>query len=179
MEVIERNLENAKDVPKLSKEELEHFKKSVENKINELQNNIIIVGSKDEKDEIRMLAIESCLKLFIPDAKMQVSNKKTGKVKTYLMEKYFHRLMSLPYTKVVIKFYDIAYVGNFYKGTDGRFHATATIFQEFKGYYGDDEEYIDKVSKTIDIILEYAEDEFFKTKRWTVKLGNIKVHETK
>ena len=32
------------------------------------------------------------------------------------MEKYLARLKSLPYTKVVIKFYDIAYVREFTKG---------------------------------------------------------------
>jgi len=160
----------------LSPEELKDFKIAVENKVNELQNNIVIIGSKNEKEDIRNQAIKSALKLFIINAMMQVTNK-NGNIKSYGVEDYFYRLMSLPYTKVEIRFYDLAYISNFRKGNDNRYHATATIFQEFKGFTGDNVTYTDRTSKSIDIILEYGEDEFFKVKRWIVKLGNIKINE--
>jgi hypothetical protein len=175
--IIKRNLAATEKV-ELSPAELEDFKVSVENKINELQNSIKIIGNKQESDETRNKAVKLALKLFIPKATMQISSK-SGAPKSYLMEDYFFRLMSLPYTKVEINFYDLAYISNFYKGEDGNYHATATIFQEFKGYNGDNVAYTDRTSKTIDILLEYVEDQFFKIKRWIVKLGNIKVLETR
>ncbi len=177
MDIVKRNLDKSTG-NNLSKDELANFQKNVEHKVNELQNCIKLIGSKTESDDIRYKAIESGLKLFIPDAKMQVSIQKGNKIKTYLIEDYFYRLMSLPYTNVEINFYDLAYISNFYQGEDGAYHATATIFQEFKGYYGDEVAYTDRTVKTIDIILEYTEDEFFNIKRWIVKLGNIKVTET-
>jgi len=81
---------------------------------------------------------------------------------------------------VEIRFYNFAYISNLILGADGKYHATATVFQEFKGIRADGSEYLDYTTKSIDIIVERVEDEFFKgVVRWVVKLGNIKVVETK
>jgi len=179
MEAIKKTMENDSSIAvKLTEDELENFKISVEHKINELQNDITIIANKSETEKNRQDAITSALKLFIADAKMQVSNKVTLQLSTFPMKTYFIRLKSLPYTKVEINFYEIAYISKFYEGADGNYHATATIFQEFKAFSGDNIVYTDRTQKTIDIILEYGEDEYFKTKRWIVKLGNIRVLET-
>jgi len=62
----------------LSENELEDFKVNVENKINEFQNDLTIIASKEVVEADRCLAIETALKLFIANAQMQVSNVKGG-----------------------------------------------------------------------------------------------------
>jgi hypothetical protein len=95
------------------------------------------------------------------------------------MEKYLARLKSLPFTRVVIKFYDIAYISDFTKGPDGKYYSTATIIQEFTGFKDDNIVYTDVTKKDIEIIIDIVEDKFFKEKRWKIYLGDIKATETK
>jgi hypothetical protein len=95
------------------------------------------------------------------------------------MAKYLARLKSLPYTKVVIKFYDIAYVSEFTKGPDGRYYSVATVIQEFTGFSGDNIIYTDVTKKEIEIIIDLVEDPFFNQKSWKIFLGDIKASETR
>ncbi len=182
IEVSKDEMKQIEKVTKLSAEELQLFKQTTEVKINEFQNCIIIIGDKSKPDFDRNKAITSAMQLFIPDAKMQTSvlypNGET-KISTYPIGKYLQRLKGLPFAKVVINFYDIAYLSEFQLGKDNKYYGTATIFQEFKAISKDGNVYTDRTVKTIDIILEYVEDNFFKVKRWTIKLGDIKVVETR
>ncbi len=165
----------------LTDEELKAFKQTTRDKISELETCIKIIGDKKYSSIKKKKSIETALKLFIPDAKMQVSSLRNGRVSvnTFPMETYFMRLKSLPYSKVKISFYDLAYISDFQKGADGKYYATAFIFQKFEGFYGDNLSYEDKTQKTIDITLELREDPFFKKKRWVILLGDVKVTETK
>jgi hypothetical protein len=95
------------------------------------------------------------------------------------MAKYLARLKSLPYTKVIIKFYDIAYIRDFTKGPDGKYYSTATIIQEFTGFDKDDIIYKDITKKDVEIIVDLVEDNFFNEKRWKIFLGDIRATETK
>ena len=94
-------------------------------------------------------------------------------------DEYLYRLKTLPYLRVEIKFYDICYITEFTRGEDGKYYATATIFQEFTGYMGDQIAYRDITKKEISIIIDLVEDEFFNEKRWALFLGDIKATETK
>ncbi len=137
-----------------------------------------IISSKEKKKQDVDLAIKNALKLFTPDAMMEVSNQKNDeitRVTSYPMKKYFFRLRALPYTKVEISFYNIAYIGKFLKGEDGKYYATATIFQEFKGFKGGEIVYKDKQAKQINIVMEYTYDDFYNEWQWTVLLDDIKV----
>jgi len=180
--INEEEMKQVENITKLNAEELQLFKQTTEVKINEFQNCIIIIGDKSKPEFDRNKAITSAVQLFVPDAKMQTSILyPTGEVKisSYLIEKYLQRLKGLPYAKVEINFYNIAYLSEFKIGSENKYHGTATIFQEFKGITNEGAIYTERTVKTIDIILEYVEDEFFKVKRWTIKLGDIKVTETR
>jgi hypothetical protein len=59
------------------------------------------------------------------------------------------------------------------KGGDGKYFATATIYQEFKGFNGDNIIYVDKQTKQISIMLEYVYDEFYKMWQWIILLDDI------
>ena len=128
------------------------------------------------------MAEKEALKLFYKGAQMEISMIMPDGIVQKVnrsMEKYLARLKSLPFTKVVIKFYDIAYIRDFTKGPDGKYYSTATIIQEFTGFKDDNIVYTDVTKKDIEIIIDLVEDKFFKEKRWKIFLGDIKASETK
>ncbi len=167
----------------LSDADIEIFKTQTQQKVEEFQQHIVTIGSKDQPAEKRNMAEKEALKLFFKGAEMQTSviNPTDGTVtiQSRPMEKYLARLKSLPYTSVVIKFYDLVYISSFTKGPDGRYYSSATIIQEFTGFTGDNLVYRDVTKKEIEIVIELVEDKFFNEKKWVVFLGNIKATETK
>lgn len=166
----------------LSTSDIAVFKEQTKQKVDEFQQYIVTLGSKDQPAEKRNMAEKEALKLFYKNAQMEISfilpDGSTQKVNRP-MEKYLARLKSLPYTKVLIKFYDIAYITDFTKGPDGKYYSTATIIQEFTGFSNDNIVYSDVTKKDIEIIIDIVEDKFFQEKRWKVYLGDIKATETK
>jgi hypothetical protein len=166
----------------LSVADIDVFKEQTKQKVEEFQQYIVTLGSKDEPAEKRNMAEKEALKLFYEGAQMEISViQPDGKIQKMNrpMAKYLARLKSLPYTKVVIKFYDIAYVSDFTKGPDGKYYSTATIIQEFTGFINDDIIYKDVTKKDVEIIIDLVEDKFFMEKRWKLFLGDIKASETK
>jgi hypothetical protein len=158
------------------------FKETTERKVAEFQQHIIVIADKEQPQEKRNLAEREALKLFYKGAMMEVSymNKEGDtEIRTRTMENYLYRLKTLPYTRVDIKYYDIAYITDFIKGPDSRYYAVATIFQEFTGFVGDNIAYTDITQKEIEIVVEQVEDKFYNEKRWKILLGNIKATETK
>ncbi|HEY5125268.1 MAG TPA: hypothetical protein VIK14_16175 [Ignavibacteria bacterium] len=166
----------------LSEQDIELFKEQTKQKVDEFQQYIVTLGSKSEPNEKRNIAEKEALKLFYKGALIEISNVQAdGSVQKVArsIEKYLARLKSLPFTKVVIKFYDIAYIRDFTKGPDGKYYSTATIIQEFSGFNNDNIIYTDITKKEIEIIIDIVEDKFFKEKRWKIFLGDIKATETK
>ncbi len=170
------------DKIELKEDEVGLFKEQTKQKVEEFQQHIVILGDKEQPQDKRNMAEREALKLFYKGAMMEVSYiDKTGKstIKSRTMENYLYRLKTLPYTRVVINYYDIAYITDFIKGPDNRYYAVATIFQEFTGFVGDNIKYADITQKEIEIIVEQIEDKFYNEKRWKIFLGNIKATETK
>jgi len=166
----------------ISPDDIEEFKIRTKQKIEEFQQHIIIIGNKEEPMEMRNLAEREALKLFIKDAIMEISSVKedgNSDIISRPIEKYLARLKALPFTRVVIKFYDVAYVTDFIRGPDGRYYSTATIIQEFNGFDGDNLIYSDVTKKEIEIIIDLVEDKFFNEKRWKIFLGDIRATESK
>jgi len=166
----------------LSEQDIDVFKEQTKQKVEEFQQHIVTIGSKDEPDEKRNMAEKEALKLFFKGAQIEISSALSdGSVNKIArpIEKYLARLKSLPYTKVVIKFYDIAYVREFTKGPDGRYYSTATIIQEFTGFSGDDVVYKDVTKKEVEIIIDIVQDPFFSERHWKLFLGDIKATETR
>ncbi|MFA6401229.1 MAG: hypothetical protein WCX31_06330 [Salinivirgaceae bacterium] len=166
----------------LSVADIEVFKEQTKQKVEEFQQHIVTIGSKDQPAEKRNMAEKEALKLFFKGAEMQTSiimPDGTVTSQSRLMEKYLARLKSLPYTAVVIKFYDLVYISSFTKGPDGRYYSSATVIQEFTGFSGDNLVYKDVTKKEIEIVIDLVEDKFFNEKKWRVFLGNIKATETK
>lgn len=166
----------------LSDDDIDLFKEQTKQKVEEFQQHIITIGSKDQPAEKRNMAEKEALKLFFKGAEMQTSKINadgTVRIQARPIEKYLARLKSLPYTAVVIKFYDLVYISSFTKGPDGRYYSSATVIQEFTGFNGDNLAYKDVTKKEIEIVIDLVEDKFFNEKKWKVFLGNIKATETR
>ena len=166
----------------LSSADIEVFKEQTRQKVDEFTQHIVTIGYKEQPTERRNLAEKEALKLFYAGAIMEISSVAAdGTINKVSrpMGKYLARLKSLPYTRVEIRFYDIAYVSEFTKGPDGRYYSVATIIQEFTGFSGDNIIYTDVTKKEIEIIIDLVEDPFFNQKSWKIFLGDIKASETR
>jgi hypothetical protein len=175
---IARSSKTAKiiDEINISEADVEMFKTVTEKKVAELQQHIIIISDKDQPPEKRNLAELEALKLFYKGAMMEVSyidDKGEATIKSRSIENYLYRLKTLPFTRVIIKYYDIAYVTEFIKGPDNKYYAVATIFQEFTGFVGDNITYTDITQKEIEIVVEQEEDKFYNEKRWKIYLASL------
>jgi hypothetical protein len=165
----------------LSEQDLELFREQTRQKVEELQQHIATIGDKAQPMDKRNLAEREALKLFYAGAQIEISSRSaSGEVTkvTRDIARYLARLKSLPYTRVVIRFYEIAYISDFTRGPDGRYYSVATILQEFTGFTGDNITYSDLTKKEVEIIIDLVEDPFFNEKSWRIFLGDIKATET-
>lgn len=166
----------------LSDADIEVFKEQTRQKVDEFTQHIVTISDKTEPAERRNLAEKEALKLFFTGAEMEISSVTAADEVIKIsrpIPKYLARLKSLPYTRVEIKFYDIAYVSDFKRGPDGRYYSVATIIQEFTGFHGDNIVYTDVTEKEVEIIIDLVEDPFFAQKQWKIFLGDIKATETR
>lgn len=136
----------------VSKERLAEFKDLTLRRVNDLQEYLSVIADKKRSQPERLMAIELALDLFAqPDGRkalMQVS-RKGGGVRTYTVEQYLNNLLTSRYSQVSLTFYDTAVATDFEKGTDGNYHATASYFQDFKGFNDGNLVYGDRTRKTI------------------------------
>jgi hypothetical protein len=116
-------------------ERLEEFRKLTEDRVEDFQQYLSIIADRQASDAQKKEAIDLAMELFIEGAKMQVSGRDGKPKPPSSIRAYLNRLSGLAqYTKVEITFYDVASVSKFEKGPDGDYHATATYFQQFKGF---------------------------------------------
>ncbi|WP_128547003.1 caspase family protein [Larkinella soli] len=166
---------------RLSARQLADFRELTRQKVGEFQKYLTIVADPDQQDNIRELALENALKLFVPGATMQVgsTHPKTA-VRAYPLEIYLRRLRNLEkkYFDIRISFYDLALVGDWAE-TGGGYLTTATYFQRFQGYNQKGQVmYGAKTAKQMEVDLRRREDPFFEENRWTVLLGDVRLAET-
>lgn len=168
------------EVISLNDGEIRVFINKTRQKVDEFQEFIIILVNKQESRDRRNLAEREALKLFYPGAVIETSIKSNnGDTEKTIHEirEYLYKLKVLPYTEVNIDFYDIAYVTQFTKAPDGKYYGTATIFEKFTGFDGENMKYSSTIKKEIEVILENVEDEFYGEKRWKIFLGDIEATE--
>jgi len=102
-----------------------------------------------------MDAIDLAVKLFINDEQsIAISSLNRDGIRSFPIRTYLQRLNLLKYNKVEIQWYDVHYVSNLRKGTDGRYYGIVTVYQKFTGYSGDNIKYADVTEKNIEIVLD-------------------------
>ncbi|GAB4027953.1 hypothetical protein [Spirosoma gilvum] len=162
--------------------QLHDFKELTEQKMAEFQRYLSIIADPRQQNNIRELAIENALLLFMPDATMQVgATGLNAPVNTYPLPIYLRRLKNLDrkYVDINISFYDIALVGDWSPTTQG-YGTTATYFQRFKAF--DQKGHIvygAKTAKQLTVDLRDRNDPFYDEHRWTVLLGDVRLSETR
>ncbi len=167
----------------LTESDLEAFKERVGVMIDDFQDYLSIIGSKERPRKVKTYYIGQTLELFTNKGAgvvMETSSTRTSRITRRPIKLYLTRLANLRYAKVEITQAETFYISNFYKVGDNKYRATATIFQKFCGYnkYGDRyvKRYCDITKKTIEIHIELVSDLY--GDRWIVKLGNVSVAET-
>lgn len=127
--------------PEVSPARIAEFQNLTQQRVNDLQLYISLIGNKSLPREQREQAVDLAVGLFEKDylvngkrrsPYVQVS-RRNGTVSAVPVRIYFKNLMYVRFDKVEITYYDAAVVSGFEKGTDGNYHAVATYFQQFKG----------------------------------------------
>ena len=101
-----------------------------------------------------------CMKLFNNNDTVNVerTSARTGARRTDKIRRYLRNLTQLSYTTGEITAANINFVSSeVRKGPDGKYHATAVVMQDFKGFKDDIIVYQDQTTKTFEIILDVFE----------------------
>jgi hypothetical protein len=163
---------------RLSENQLRDFRQLTKQKVAEFQRYLTVVADPDQQSNIRELAIENALLLFLPDATMEVGSNSV--VRDYPLAIYLRRLknMEKKYADITITFYDLALVGDWAKTNQG-YLTTATYFQRFQAFNRKGQPvYRAKTAKQMEVDLRNRKDPFYEENRWTVLLGNVRLSET-
>lgn len=119
------------------------------------------------------------MKLFDNDEEVLVetTNGKTNEKSQTKIRQYLSHLSLLNYKKVEMTASSIKFVSKFHLAPDGKWHASAVIIQDFKGYRDNRQVFSDQTNKTFDIIVNtFEEVQDGKTiTKFDIFLGNISV----
>lgn len=168
----------------LSDKDLDAFKDKVLKKVNLLTVYISNIANKKADDQLRRDNITQAVNLFQDknNTYVEVSSKTSSTVRKYSINQYFRRLYAVDAGQVKITFYEVAHLSDFHQAPDGKYYGTAHIYQLYEKYdYEGSLVYTDrtikKIDVTIDNLVKKVGDQEISV--WDVKLGNIKVEETK
>lgn len=119
------------------------------------------------------------MKLFDNDEEVLVetTNGRTNEKSQTKIRQYLNHLALLNYKKVEMTASNIKFVSKFHLAPDGKWHASAMIIQDFKGFRDNRQVYSDQTNKTFDIIVNtFEEVKDGKTiTKFDIFLGNISV----
>jgi hypothetical protein len=117
------------------------------------------------------------------DARVEVSNIRTGGKNKYKIRDYLNRLLikSGQYDKVQIEYANINYASKFKKGPDGNYYGSVTFVQKFEGFVDGNLVYADKTKRNMTIVLKHYEKAVNgeNVSGWDVYLDDIGVVETR
>jgi len=167
----------------LTPEQIGGFREQAIKTINDLEKFIQIITNKRSSFDKKNDAIELALDLFIADTTtIEVSSLKSGGIRTFEIGAYLAKLKLLPYASVKITWYKIYLGSNFVKSPDGYYYGSATFLQRFEGISNNEMgNYTDITKRHITIVLKKLDalEGDIKVDKYILKLGDIKVEETK
>ncbi len=168
----------------LSDKDLEAFKGKVLKKVNLLTLYLSNIANKEIDNQLRRDNITQAVNLFQDKNGnyVEVSSKSSSVVRKYSVNQYFRRLYATDAGQVKITFYEVTHLSEFRQGPDGKYYGTAHIYQLYEKYNHEGalvytDKTVKKVNVTIDNLVKRVGDQEINV--WDVKLGNIKVEETK
>lgn len=163
----------------LTRDDVQEYQKKSLRQVDEFVQYLDIIADKtipsDEKDK----AIEQALKLFLPDATIQVTSANRSGSRSFPVKDYLRRLKLLPYGSVRIEWNEVNYVSELTLAADGNYYGRISGTQTFKGYNASGKNiiYSDVTQKSVDVKLQsYSKSiEGNLKQNWEVLLGNIGV----
>ncbi|MBO0950441.1 hypothetical protein [Fibrella forsythiae] len=148
-------------------------------RVDEFVSYINIITDKSLSGDDKDRAIEQAIKLFIPDATIEVTSaSKPGTARKMGVRTYLTRLKLLPYSYTKVSWSEVQYVKELTQEADGNYYGTITGQQTFTGYGKSDAvTYSDVTQKNVRVKLQPAQkliNEQVET-NWQVLLGNVGV----
>lgn len=142
------------------------------------------ITSVSTNREAATKSINMACGLFLnEDARVEVSNLRTGGKNKYKIRDYLNRLLikSGQYDKVQIEYANINYASKFKKGPDGNYYGSVTFVQKFEGFVDGNLVYADKTKRNMTIVLKHYEKAVNgeNVSGWDVYLDDIGVVETR
>jgi hypothetical protein len=172
-------------VIKLSESEMQSYSKKATLKVDGFSNFLNLIANKELSSEEKDKVIEQAVKLFTPNATIQVSFRKadgTITVATRKIEEYLKKLKLSKYNSVRIEWSDIQYIGNLKQESDGNYYGIITGQQRFSGYTKNGKvSYSDIVKKDVKVMITTYKKtiDAIENQQWEVFLGNIGIVEDK
>lgn len=163
--------------PKLTDVQYQQYRASALTRVDEFVTYLNVIANKDLDDEAKDKAIDEVVKLFMPEATIDVSSANRPGVRKYKIKDYLTRLKTVPYASTTIDWTEIQYVSELKQAADGAYYGLITGQQTFTGYAenGRDVLYTDVTEKSVQVKLEsYRNSKDGDTKlKWAILLGNI------
>lgn len=190
------------DNEELTQEEKAELSLKIKQNLEDFQDYLRTITSNDVSSEVKDMAVENALNLFIgkgkpyitydpysndkiwnDGVKMQTSSSR-GTKRIQLMSNYLNRLKGMIggiYSKIIIESADAVKVDDIYATGDGRYMCTATICQHFCGY-GENGyvQYEDWTTKKIKIHIDKTTIVTPDGEKniWKIRLGDMSVIDT-
>ena len=166
--------------PTLSEEEYQQYRTKAMQRVDEFGNYLNIITDKSLEGKEREKAIEQVVKMFLPNATIEVTTKDKPGSKKYKVREYLTRMKLLPYSSAKVSWSEIQYVSELKQEADGNYYGTITGQQTFMGYGGTggtDVLYSDVTQKNVKVKLQSYQKviDGQNVNNWDVLLGNIGV----
>jgi hypothetical protein len=165
--------------PFLSNVEIEIYKEKAIQRVKDFSGYLNNITDKKLPSIQRDEAINQAVKLFLPDAMVEVTSLNGSTVRKYPVREYLNRLKVLPYGKTSIEWNEIKYVSEPKQEADGNYYGIIRGVQTFLGYGSDktaaDVMYSDITQKNIRTKFEAYEktQDGQASTQWQILLGNI------
>ena len=162
--------------PAVSSEQYKQYRAKSLRRVKEFSGYLDIIADKTVPAREKDRAIEQAVKLFLPEATIEVTSANRPGSRQMKVGEYLNRLKLIPYQSVDIEWTEIHYVKELTKAADGNYYGLITGQQTFVGYGADGEPaYSDVTRKNVKVKLQAFSKEVGGQEEigWEVLLGNI------
>ncbi len=170
---------NGPNVLKLTDQQYDDYRTQALERVQEFAVLLGLIADKTADASQKDKAITQVLKMFKPDAAIEVSSMvRGGQPNTYRIKDYLIRLKLLPYKNVSLEWSDIQYVQELTQKDDGNYYGKIKGEQRFSGLNSKGEvQYGDVTQKDVDVMLTpyKKKKEGLDEGKWAVLLGNVGV----
>jgi len=180
-----KTVTDASQKPILTDEQYKEYSNTGKQKVMDFESFLQIITDKQKDQVEKDKAIEQALKLFTPNAIIEISQKlPSGEIQknTRKVSDYLKRLKFSSYSSIIMEWSDIHYVNELTQEADGNYYGVIRGTQRFQGYdTSGNVKYSDETVKDVKVMVKSYKKiiEALEKQQWDVLLGNIGIVETK